>query len=256
MKLSKEKQKEQADKKSEDVQLQVGDPVYLKNNRRKNKLDKKWLPYYRIIKQTGPVSFVVKDQLTGATTKCHARQLRLADITLWPTPVNQDYARPMRKTNYVVPPADEESSEEEEMPEPLEREIRHKQRERENSEDEEDMPLAELQRRIRAKKIIDQEETKTDSDSDATDDYYESDVEKREFLVADEKSPKLEPLNEDMEIDAVASVGQGFSNNDVTPVPLPRLSKKHPIPLPRKSKLNEKEKLAENFVAAVVKLLG
>jgi hypothetical protein len=61
MKLSKEKQKEQADKKSEDVQLQVGDSVYLKNNRRKNKLDKKWLPYYRIIKQTGPVSFVVKD---------------------------------------------------------------------------------------------------------------------------------------------------------------------------------------------------
>jgi hypothetical protein len=41
MKLSKEKQKEQADKKSEDVQLQVGDPVYLKNNRQKNKLDKK-----------------------------------------------------------------------------------------------------------------------------------------------------------------------------------------------------------------------
>ena len=168
MKLSKEKQKEQADKRSEDVQLQVGDPVYLKNNRRKNKLDKKWLPYYRIIKQTGPVSFVVKDQLTGTTTKCHARQLRLADITLWPTTVNNDSARPMRRTNYVVPPVDEESSEEE-VPEPLEREVRHKQRERENSEDEEDIPLAELQRRIRAKKIIDEEETKTDSDSDATD---------------------------------------------------------------------------------------
>jgi hypothetical protein len=167
---------------------------------------------------------------------CHARQLRLADVTLWPTLVDNDSARPMRRTNYVVPPADEDSSEEEDIPEPLEREIRHKQRERANSEDEEDIPLAELQKRIRAKKIIDQEETKTDSDSDVTDDYYESDLEKREFLVADEQSPKPEPLNEDMEIDAVASVGRGFSNNDVTPVPLPRLRKKNNLFLYREKR--------------------
>jgi hypothetical protein len=123
-------------------------------------------------------------------------------------------------------------------------------RERENSEDEEDIPLTELQRRIRAKKIIDQEDTKPDSDSDATDDCYESDLEKREFLVADEHlSPKPEPLNEDMEIDAVVSVGGGFSNNDVTPVPSPQLLEKRPVPLPRKTKSYNKEKLAENLVA-------
>jgi hypothetical protein len=115
--------------------------------------------------------------------------------------------------------------------------------------------LAELQRRVRAKKIIDQDETKTDSDSDATDDYYESDLEKREFLVADKQAPKPEPLNKDIEIDAVASVGRGFSNNDVTPVPLPRLRKKRPVPLPRKSKLYEREKLVENFIAAMAKYL-
>ena len=115
--------------------------------------------------------------------------------------------------------------------------------------------MAELQRRIRAKKIIDQEDTKTDSDSNATDEYYESDIEKREFLVADKQSPKPGPLNEDMEIDAVASVGRGFSNNDVTPIPSPRLHKKRPVPLPRKSNLNEKEKLAENFLAAMAKYL-
>jgi hypothetical protein len=205
-------------------------------------MDKKWLPYYR---QTGPVSFVVKDKLTGTTTKYHARQLRLADITLWPTPVNNDNARPMRKTNHVVPPADEESSEEEEIPESLEREIRHKQRERENSEDAEDIPLAEFQRRISAKKIIDQEETKTNSDSDETDDYYESDLEKRKFLVADEQSPKPEPLNDNMEID----------NNDVTPVPSPRLRKKQPFSLPRTT-LNEKEVLAESSLATMAKLLS
>jgi hypothetical protein len=97
--------------------------------------------------------------------------------------------------------------------------------------------------------------TKTDSDSDATDNYYESDIEKREFLVADEQSPKPEPLNDDMEIDAVASVGRGFSNYDVTPVLLPRLCKKQPVPLPRKTKSYNKEKLAENMVATVAKLL-
>jgi hypothetical protein len=67
----------------------------------------------------------VKNQLTGTTSKCHARQLRLADITLWSTPLNNDYARLIRKINYVVPPTDEESSDEEEIPEPLEREMRH-----------------------------------------------------------------------------------------------------------------------------------
>jgi hypothetical protein len=130
----------------------------------------------------------------------------------------------------VVPLADEESSEEEEISELLECEIPHKQREIENPEDEEDIQLAELQRRIRAKKIIDQEETKTDSDSDATSDYYESDLEKKEFLVADEQLPKPEPLNEDMEIDVVASEGRGLSNIDVTPIPSPRFHKKQLFP--------------------------
>lgn len=100
---------------------------------------------------------MVKDQLTGSITKCHARQLRLADMH-WP--LSQDIeegGRTLRKTNYVVPPEEESSSEDdgEVQPEPLERAIRFKQRERENSSDEEDIPLAELQRRIRAKEIMD-----------------------------------------------------------------------------------------------------
>jgi hypothetical protein len=72
-----------------------------------------WLPIYRIIKQTGPVSFVVKYQLTGTTTKCHDRQLRVDNLTQWPDFNQQETDRPERKANYVVPPTDEESSEEE-----------------------------------------------------------------------------------------------------------------------------------------------
>eukprot|EP00105_Crassostrea_gigas_P025107 XP_011445573.1 PREDICTED: uncharacterized protein LOC105340996 [Crassostrea gigas] len=147
MKETKKKQKAQADKKSKDENF-----------------------------QKGPVIFVVKDQLTGLTTKCHARQLRLADISHWPlSQTTEDGGRTLRKTNYVVPPEDESSSENEDMqPEPLERAIQSKQWEREGSSDEEDIPLAELQRRIRAKNIMDDQQYKhendqaVDSESDET----------------------------------------------------------------------------------------
>ncbi|XP_052710929.1 uncharacterized protein LOC128185352 [Crassostrea angulata] len=79
------------------------------------------------------------------------------------------------QTNYVVPPEDESLSEDDDMqPEPLERAIQYKQWEREESSDEEDIPLAELQRRIRAKKIMDDQQYKhendqtVDSESDET----------------------------------------------------------------------------------------
>jgi hypothetical protein len=42
MKISKRKQRDQADKKSDEIQLQVGDLVYSKKNKQKNKFDKKW----------------------------------------------------------------------------------------------------------------------------------------------------------------------------------------------------------------------
>lgn len=45
MKDAKKKQKNQADKRSKEVSFQVGDPVYFKNSKRQNKVDKKWLPY-------------------------------------------------------------------------------------------------------------------------------------------------------------------------------------------------------------------
>lgn len=101
---------------------------------------------------------------------------------------------------------------------------------------------------------MDKKSTKTNSNSNEPDDYYESDSKRREFPVADEQSPKQEPLDEDMELDVVASVGRDFSKND-TPIPLPRLAREQPIPAPRKTRINEKEKLAE-FLASMAKLLS
>lgn len=231
MKEAKKKQKDQADKKSKDEEFQVGDPVYLKNNRKQNK---KWLPYYRIIEQKGPVSFVIKNKLTGATTKCHARQLRLADISHWPISFSQGSAeddRTLRRNNYVVPPEKESDSSEEEdiQPEPLEREIQFKKREREESSDEEDIPLAELQQRIRAKKIMDDQQQNTESTEETIEDYEsESENEYPESQIPfDELQIPLDnfrvPLNEDMEVDEV-KIGLGFT-------PTPKQQK--PIPKPR-----------------------
>ena len=38
------------------------------------------LPYYRIIKKKGPVSFLIKNQLDGSTTKAYTGDIRLENI--------------------------------------------------------------------------------------------------------------------------------------------------------------------------------
>ena len=84
-KRSKRRQAKYANKGVKDVEFQVGDPVYYKNHVRENKLSSRWLPYYRIIDQTSPINFMLKNQLTGKTTKAHAKQIRL-DSLEWEIP--------------------------------------------------------------------------------------------------------------------------------------------------------------------------
>ncbi|CAG2228657.1 unnamed protein product [Mytilus edulis] len=66
-----------------DEGFKIGDPVYCKNHLKKNKLDNRWTPYFRIVDQTSPVSFMIKDQLTGVVRKAHAEHLRIAKIDEW-----------------------------------------------------------------------------------------------------------------------------------------------------------------------------
>jgi transposase InsO family protein len=157
MKAAKKRQKEIADRHSKEVRFEVGDSVYLKNHRRTNKLENKWTPYYRIIKQTGPLSFIVKNQLNGKTEKTHARHIRPANVE-WQEP-DETGKRLLRKSNYVVPPETgsegEKSDDDEETG--LNRAIRFKRQERESSSDEDDIPMMELQRRIRFRDRYDQE---------------------------------------------------------------------------------------------------
>ena len=66
---AKKRQAKYANRETKEVEYNFSDPVYYKNPR-KGKFGMKWIPYYRIIVEKGPVSYVIKNQLhvDGATT--------------------------------------------------------------------------------------------------------------------------------------------------------------------------------------------
>ena len=135
------------------IEFQIGDPVYLKNHVPKGKLDKKWLPFFRIIeKRDNGVSFVIRNQLTGDTRKTHANDIRLANVDQWEVP---EMTRPVRGAQLVERPESSEnslssSSSEEQgqgqnQGQPLADRFRN---ERSTSSEEGNIPLAELKRRV------------------------------------------------------------------------------------------------------------
>ena len=72
------------DERASQHKFSVGDAVYYKNHIIKKghstSLSPKWRPYYRIVGQTGPVSYIIRNQLTGKTGKAHANDLYLANL--------------------------------------------------------------------------------------------------------------------------------------------------------------------------------
>ena len=84
LKKAKRRQAKYADKNGKNIEFAVGDPVYLKNHIRKSKLDRRWNPYWRIIKKTSPITFVIRNQLDGKTTKTHAEHLRILRTGIFP----------------------------------------------------------------------------------------------------------------------------------------------------------------------------
>jgi len=80
LKLQHEKNKLYYDKKFnvEPVMYSLGDAVYVKDYARKDKMDPKYLPYFRIIFEQSPNSFIVQHQVTGAQRLVHANDLKLA----------------------------------------------------------------------------------------------------------------------------------------------------------------------------------
>ena len=155
LRRSKKRQAKYANKHAQNIEYNVGDPVFYKNFVVGKLEGKRWYPYYRIIKKTSPVNFVIRNQLDGTTVDVHAENIRLAHIDEWPLP-EADTERPVRRTAFVVPPTDSSSDSNDESSgeeSPTDKIAKRNRGERTESEDEDDIPLMELSKRIKKQKI-------------------------------------------------------------------------------------------------------
>ena len=185
LKKAKKRQAKYADQGSKQIDYEVGDPVYYKNQRMQNKLDARWKPFHRIIAKRGPSSYLIQNQLDGSTIKAHAIDLNPVNLEEWDIPCTKDGIS-MRKAAYAIPP-DESSSEEDdsEPEEPLKKVIRRHRREREDSDEEDDIPLMELSKRLKARKEAEEQEIREAE-------------EQRQYLERDQQVQEPEPIDETM----------------------------------------------------------
>ncbi|KAK6173844.1 hypothetical protein SNE40_017230 [Patella caerulea] len=214
LKKAKRRQAHYADKNSKAIAFEVGDPVYIKNHLRKSKLQSKWKPFYRIITKTGPLSFIVKNQLDGSTTKSHAEHLRLANLDNWDIPT--DNIPKLRQANYVVPPDDSSDDDMDHVndldPTPFDITDQYR-RERDDSSDEDDIPLMELAKRLRNKDRIASKTYVPHTSDEKSETYIDDQLETC-------RDDKLEPcvdnyVQESMDVDAVdIAITNSNTHND------------------------------------------
>lgn len=207
MKKAKRKQAKYHDRGVKQMDYQIGDPVYYKNNRRKGKLDVKWHPYHRIIEKTGPVSYVIKNQLDGSTSRVHAEQLRLANLEKWDIPKPEE-TRLVRRNHYVVSPESDSESENSSLSsnsddKPLSWLAKRHRKQRSNSSSEDEIPLLELSRRWKSRRQNQNEGGEQNIDSDRVhSDNLELDRNELEI-----EQPSAMDMNSDPEIEVEEGMG-------------------------------------------------
>lgn len=200
LKKAKKRQARYADRNTKEIKFEIGDPVYYRNNRRKNKLDLKWKPFYRIIDKKGPVTYLIKNQLDGSVSKVHAEMLRLANIEDWNT--SKYCGRRLRDAAYVIPPeaSDSSSDSDPEVNVPLDKLAKKYRHEREDSDSEDDIPLMELAKRVKAR---DQPEIKAQStdqgDMDSLHDQSSQEEMQVDEVIKVKKSKQLKPKKKDID---------------------------------------------------------
>ena len=89
--------------------------MYYKIHLRDGKLDQRWSPYNRIVEQTGPVSFIIWDQLTDKVRRVHTNDIKLAEIEEWKVGGVASKQKKPRRATLVEPElleSDSEASEE------------------------------------------------------------------------------------------------------------------------------------------------
>ena len=109
MKKQKERQAKYADRSAREIEFRVGDPVFVRNHKKTCKLSPSWEPYYRIIERVSPLTFRLKNQLTGEVIKSHAEHLILAK-TEWE--IKESAPNEQRRTRLRKVVSDEESDSE------------------------------------------------------------------------------------------------------------------------------------------------
>lgn len=152
-------------------------------------MDTKWRPYYRIIEQTSSLNYKIKSQLDNSVIKVHANQIRHANIDDWPLPtVNTN--RRIRRAQLAVAPdlsSDFDSSiindgTNDRSTTPLPPITKQVGQQRDNSNDEDDIPLAELQKHLRNKSNTQpvpdcQSDSSSNSTSDSSNDNVSDETE-------------------------------------------------------------------------------
>ena len=129
-----------------------------------------------MIKKTSPVTYIIKHQLDGSTTKVHAENIRKAYVDDWVMPnAAGAEGRILRKANYVVPPGSEEpdtstsSLSSEDMP--LARNAKRYPKERDDSDNEDYIPQMERAKCIRNQEKQDESDADSVSSSNSTMSY-------------------------------------------------------------------------------------
>jgi len=193
-----------ANKHTKEVEFFIGAPVYYKNHLRKSKLESRWKPYYRIIEQKSPVTFVIKNELDSQTIKTHARHLRLAKIEDWDLPVDAE-SRTLRRANYVEPlSTDSDSSSTNSDTDdniPLSKLADRYRQQLSDSESERNIPLRQLKKQVEYKRSM-----KTNQ-ADSQDELPS--------LSSEQNDNKSHSSGEEMNIDSVKTVAQqGVRTNE------------------------------------------
>ena len=96
IKRSQDKRLERENKTAKLTEFNVGDPVYLFNSGAPSKHSPRWLPYYRVVKQTGKVSYLVRDQISGKLKRVHAQHIKIAKLDKWVIPKRDNRLRKTR----------------------------------------------------------------------------------------------------------------------------------------------------------------
>jgi hypothetical protein len=165
LKTSKDRNLKYKNENAKEIKFEVGDPVYLKQHVRKSKLDRKWEPYYRIVKQKSPLTYTIRNQLDGQTKETHARHLRLANLE-WKVSKPEDQRRARRAKYVISPPSSDSSDLDQGVTDPLVKLAKRQRKHRSGSSSEDDIPLLELANRLKARnRRVKQKESRFQSSS-------------------------------------------------------------------------------------------